>query len=219
MEHKKFEKYTAMALETVYSEQEDGNFHTNLIPEVVKHFFTPLNIPKHAYVLDIGCGQGTFLDIMLALDYPNSVGITYSKDDHEACEGKNLSVINCDMSDMLVPDDIVDFIWCRHALEHSPYPLFTLFEFNRVMRQGGKMYIEVPAPDCARRHEDNPNHFSILGEVMWQSLFRKAGFETLSASHFDFELRHEENIIPERYLCFIVEKNATPIQVRTKAAD
>jgi len=212
MEHKKFEQYTQMALSSVYAEQEEGNFHTNLIPEVVKHFFTPLNIPKHAYVLDIGCGQGTFLDIMLELDYPNSVGITYSKEDHQACEVKSHCVINCDMSDMPVPSEVVDFIWCRQALEHSPYPLFTLYEFNRVLRPRGKMYIEVPAPDSMRQHENNPNHYSVLGELMWQALFRRAGFTPLSASHFDFELKHEEHIIPERYICFIVEKNDSLIQ-------
>jgi len=207
MEHKKFEQYTQMALSSVYAEQEEGNFHTKLIPEVVKHFFTPLNIPKHAYVLDIGCGQGTFMDIMQELDYPNTVGITYSKEDHHACEQKSHCVLNCDMSDMPVPSEVVDFIWCRQALEHSPYPLFTLYEFNRVLKKGGLTYIEVPSPNCKRLHELNANHYSILGAEMWASLMGKAGFMVRNCQEICVPLKVDGEPVDEKYLCFVIEKH------------
>lgn len=219
MELKKFNEFTKLAQSTVYSEPEEGNFHTKLIPEMVKNFFLPLQLNLGSYILDIGCGQGTFMDLTKDLGYTNTIGVTLSPDDFAACGEKWHSTIQCDMTDLTVPDHIVDFIWCRHAIEHSPYPLFTLFEFNRVLKKGGKAYIEVPAQDCARRFEFNHNHYSILGETMWAALFEKSGFKVLQSAYFEFELKANEGVIPEKYLCFIVEKDATLIQNRTEAAD
>jgi len=219
MDNKKFNEFTKLAQATVYSEPEEGNFHTNLIPEMVKNFFLPLKLNLGSYILDIGCGQGTFMDLTKDLGYTNTIGVTLSPEDFAACGEKWHSTIQCDMSDLTVPDHIVDFIWCRHAIEHSPYPLFTLFEFNRVLKKGGKAYIEVPAQDCARRFEFNPNHYSILGESMWAALFEKTGFKVLQSSYFQFELKANEQIIPEKYLCFTIEKHATLIKDGTQAAD
>jgi len=213
MELNKFNEYTRLAQTTVYSEPEENNFHTKLIPEMVKHFFTPLELPVSSYILDIGCGQGTFLDLMRDADYTNTIGVTLSTDDAAACGVKNHTVLSCDMTDLDVPANMVDFIWCRQAIEHSPYPLFTLYEFNRVLKTGGKVYIEVPAPDCARHHEFNKNHYSVLGEKMWGALFERTGFKVLQASHFDFELSHEGKPIPERYLCFVLEKHDSVTKV------
>jgi len=39
-------------------------------------------------------------------------------------------------------DESVDFIFLRHALEHSPYPIFSLMEYNRVLKQGGKFTLK-----------------------------------------------------------------------------
>jgi ubiquinone/menaquinone biosynthesis C-methylase UbiE len=219
MEAKKFNQFTKMAQATVYSEPEVGNFHTKLIPDMVKAFFLPLKLNLGSYILDVGCGQGTFIDLMKDLGYTNTIGITLSADDFAACGEKRHTAIQCDMSDMTVPDNIVDFIWCRQAIEHSPYPLFTLYEFNRVLKIGGKAYIEVPAQDCARKFEFNPNHYSILGETMWASLFEKAGFKVEQSAYFEFELKADEGIIPEKYICFTIEKHATLIQDRAEAAN
>jgi ubiquinone/menaquinone biosynthesis C-methylase UbiE len=207
MELDKFNKYTKLALTTVYSEPEEGNFHTALIPKVVENFFTPLDLPKESFILDVGCGQGTFMDVLKNNDYTNMIGVTYSKEDVEACNFKNYTTLQCDMSDLTLSNDSMDFIWCRHAIEHSPYPLFTLFEFNRVLKTGGKMYLEMPAPDCERAFEFNKNHYSILGDRMWGALLTKTGFKVLQSSYFEFELMADGKKIPEKYLCFLVEKN------------
>jgi SAM-dependent methyltransferase len=210
MEQGKFNRYTKLALTTVYSEQEEGNFHTQLIPKMVEQFFTPHNIDVGAFILDVGCGQGTFMDCIKALDYTNVIGVTYNGEDVEACNKKKHTTIQADMSDLIpIANNSIDFIWCRQALEHSPYPLFTLYEFNRVLRTGSQMYIEVPAPDCARGFEFNPNHYSILGGRMWAALLNKSGFTIKDSSHFEFELTQEGKQIPEKYICFTVEKHAS----------
>ncbi len=206
MDFEKFRQYNNIALSTVYSEPEQGNFHTDLIPQMVDKFFKPLNIPVTASVLDIGCGQGTFMDVLSKLGYVDLIGITKSEDDARACYRKRYFTAQVDMSDLPFESKSIDFIWCRHAIEHSPFPLFTLFEFNRVLKDNSKVYIEVPAPACVRKHEYNSNHYSILGEDMWCALFVKAGFEISFKTTFDLNLTFNDKTIPETNLCFVIEK-------------
>jgi SAM-dependent methyltransferase len=180
---------------------------------VGENFFTPLNLLTTSFILDVGCGQGTFMDVLKSKDYTNMIGVTYSKEDVEACNFKNYTTLQEDMSDLSLSDESMDFIWCRHALEHSPYPLFTLYEFSRILKDNGKLYIEVPAPNCERAFEFNQNHYSILGERMWVALLTKAGFKIDQSSHFDFELIADGKPIPEKYLCFMVTKNESVTKI------
>lgn len=216
MQADKFNRYKDLALATVYSEPEEGNFHSQLIPQMVNHYIPLMNLDKKARILDIGCGQGLFIQEMAKLGYDDCTGVTLSPEDASACQNKAMDVVNADFSDLgFSADGSVDLIWCRHALEHSPYPLFTLFEFNRALKKGGKVYVEVPAPDCERCHEFNDNHYSILGLNMWVSLFNKAGLRPELVDKFEFKLQADGKDVPESYLIFILEKNVELHETRT----
>ena len=90
-------------------------------------------------------------------------------------------------------DESVDFIFLRHALEHSPYPIFSLMEYNRILKQHGKIYIEVPAPNCVRKHEFNLNHYSIFGEQQLAALLNRTGFDINVFNNFEFEVSFSKN--------------------------
>jgi 2-polyprenyl-3-methyl-5-hydroxy-6-metoxy-1,4-benzoquinol methylase len=164
----------------VYSEGE-SEYHLQLTSTAVEKHIDTLNLPKSARILDLGCGPGYFLDCMKERGYSNVVGITLSQEDIDLCKKKGHVVEQYDMS--FLPqhkgysDESVDFIFLRHALEHSPFPIFTLIECNRVLKQFGKMYIEMPAPDCERKHEWNKNHYSILGSEQLNALLERTGFK------------------------------------------
>ena len=117
-------------------------------------------------------------------------------------------------------DESVDFIFLRHALEHSPYPIFSLMEYNRVLKQGGKLYIEVPAPDTQRKHEWNLNHYSILGEQQLAALLDRTGFAVNKFDNFEFELSSPNSEDPdkplamkEKYYCVVATK-ARPLDIK-----
>lgn len=220
MQADKFQRYKQLALASVYSEPEEGNFHSQLIPQMVNHYMPKMNLPTEARILDIGCGQGLFISEASRLGYNNCTGITLSDDDFTACQHKAMDVVKADFSDLeFSPDGVVDLIWCRHALEHSPYPILTLYEFNRVLKMGGKVYVEVPAPDCQRGHEFNDNHYSIFGLNMWIALFNRAGLQPELVDKFEFQLKVEDKDVPETYLIFILEKTRDVHQTGTHAAD
>ena len=205
---------------------DEGNsqMHENLTKEMITKYVDPLNLPKNANILDLGCGPGYFLDGMKEREYTNVTGVTLSPGDIALCESKGHKIAKYDLS--FIPqkdgyyDESVDFIFLRHALEHSPYPIFSLMEYNRVLKQGGKLYIEVPAPDCERKHEWNLNHYSILGEQQLAALLDRTGFAINKFENFEFSLNtpnseDEENpvLMKEKYYCVVATK-ARPLDIK-----
>ena len=201
----------------------DSQFHKKLTADVVKEYIDPLEIPKNAKILDMGCGPGYFLDEMKDREYTDLIGVTLSPGDIKICEDKGHKIAKYDLT--FLPqkdgyyDESVDFIWCRHALEHSPYPIFTLMEYNRVLKQGSKMYLEVPAPGCERKHEYNLNHYSILGDQQLIALLYRTGFkiEKFNIMSFDLAAPNPEGGDPlkmkENYFCIVVTKDR-PLDIK-----
>jgi SAM-dependent methyltransferase len=131
-------------------------------------------IAAGARVLDVGCGQGLALELFRKAGL-EAVGITLGSD-RAVCQSKGFEVHEMDQNFMAFADGSFDFLWCRHVLEHSIAPLFTLSEYRRVLKAGGLVYVEVPAPDTSAHHETNPNHYSVLPHSSWMHLFARAGF-------------------------------------------
>jgi SAM-dependent methyltransferase len=200
----------------------DSQMHKVLTERVTKQYIDPLNIPKDAKILDIGTGPGYFLDEMKERGYTNLAGVGLSPGDNKICEDKGHVIKRYDMS--FLPqkdgyhDESVDFIFLRHALEHSPYPIFTLMEYNRVLKQFGKIYIEVPAPDCDRKHEWNLNHYSILGQNQLGALLERTGFNIDKFDFLEFQVDMQEpNKEPskatEKFYCIIATKQR-PLDIK-----
>ncbi len=206
----------------IYDEGE-SQFHQQLTSQVVETYFDPLELPKDSIILDLGCGPGYFLDEMKKREYTNVVGVTLSPGDVSLCESKGHTIKKYDLS--FIPqsdgyyDESVDFIFLRHALEHSPYPIISLMEYNRLLKQGSKIYIEVPAPDCERKHENNLNHYSILGSSQLLALLVRAGFDVDKFDKIDFDLAigvnedGSKNEVHEQYYCIIATKRR-PLDIK-----
>lgn len=200
----------------------DSQFHKKLTTDVVKEYIDPLELPKDAKILDMGCGPGYFIDEMKERGYTDVTGVTLSPGDIKICEEKGHKIAKYDLT--FLPqrdgyyDESIDFIFLRQALEHSPYPIFTLMEYNRVLKQGGKLYIEVPAPNCERRHEFNPNHYSILGEQQLMALIVRTGFRIEKFNVMTFDLaapnKDGETIkMQEQYYCIVATKDR-PLDIK-----
>lgn len=204
---------------------DEGNsqMHESLTKEIVKKYIDPLNLPKNYKILDLGCGPGYFLDEMKQREYTDVIGVTLSPGDIKICEDKGHKIAKYDLS--FLPqkdgyfDESVDFIFLRHALEHSPYPIFSLMEYNRVLKQGGQMYIEVPAPNTERMHEYNLNHYSILGENQLAALLIRCGFDINYFNNLEFDIEapnedgSENKKVKEKYFCILVTKQR-PLDVK-----
>jgi len=194
----------------------DVDFQRTIVDQVVKDYVDPIKLKKNARILDIGCDTGYFLDVMKKKKYTNVTGITLSENNAKDIRARGLDVKEYDpcflpQSDGFT-DESVDFIFLRHTLQHSPYPIFNLIEYNRLLKQGAKMYIEVPAPDCDRKHEYNNNHYSIMGVRQLDALLQRTGFKLDRFNDMEFELSvtdrdtNQESKIKEHYYAIVVTK-------------
>ncbi len=107
-----------------------------------------------------------------------------------------------DQSFLDFEDESFDFIWCRHCIEHSVFPYFTLSEIFRVLKSKGYLYIEVPAPETSCKHQANKNHYSVLGKQMWLELFKRTGLIVLDVLDINFTT----GAGPDTYWCVIQQK-------------
>lgn len=211
----KFKMYNEWLYSSHLVDEGDSQLHEQLTKDIVKTYVDPLNLPKDSVILDVGCGPGYFMDEMKERGYTNLTGITLSENDLAECKNKGHNVKAYDMS--FLPqtdgftDESVDFIFLRHALEHSPYPVISLIEYNRLLKQGKKIYIEMPTPNGQRRHEFNTNHYSVMGESQWVSLFLKTGFKIEQYNDLTFDIQYpnkegETVNAVEKYFCIVLSK-------------
>ena len=212
-------------------EEGASQMHQELTKTILEKYIYPLELSKNSKILDLGCGPGYFLDEMKTRNYIDVTGVTLSPGDIKICEDKGHVIKKYDFS--FLPqkegyyDESVDFIFLRQSLEHSPYPIFTLMEYNRVLKQGSKIYIEVPAPDNPRRHEYNLNHYSIFGENQLAALLERTGFTLNIFENFEFDLNVPVNdnvmvnnndpstfdTVKEKFYCIIATKSR-PLDIK-----
>jgi len=207
-------------------DEDDSQLHQNITKQVVEKYIDPLNLPKNAKILDLGAGPGYFLDEMKNRGYTDLTGVGLSPGDNKLARDKGHTIKEYDLS--FLPqkdgyyDESVDFIFLRHALEHSPYPIFSLMEYNRILKQGGKIYIEVPQPNCERKHEWNLNHYSVFGAEQLAALLQRTGFAIDSFHDFVFDitmpadlqnLDGERKQMTEKYYCIVATK-ARPLDIK-----
>jgi SAM-dependent methyltransferase len=204
--HLKLKFYYDHVLGTVYSEGESP-FHRTITQDVVRRFIDPLGLPKNSVIRDLGCGPGYFLDEMGSRGYTDIQGLSLSNDDLNLCASRGHRVVRSDMNFLTDRDESVDLLFCRHSLEHSPFPYITLIEYNRVLKPNGVLYVEVPAPDCELVHEKNRNHYSILGKTMWLNLLERTGFNVEWHDYeFPVTFADDRGTVKERYYIFICRR-------------
>ncbi|MGD8777579.1 MAG: methyltransferase domain-containing protein [Ignavibacteria bacterium] len=175
--------------------------HDEITKQTFNWIISQYRLSKDSRILDVGCGQGVFLKLAESHGY-NPIGITLNDEDKKVCNELGYEVYKMDQSFLDFPDNHFDMIWARHVLEHSIFPMFTLSEFNRVLRNDGLLYLEVPMCNSPAEHEGNPNHYSVLTKKMWISLINRIGYSINNTFDIKFEIQAGE----EEYWSFVCQK-------------
>lgn len=199
-EYARIDRYLDFLESELYPEP-CSELHDHITGQVFELFIAP-NAGNFKLCLDVGCGQGPALSRFNALGI-KAIGITLGSEDNEECHKRGYTVRRMDQSFLDFSDHCFDLVYARHVLEHSPFPLLTLFEFNRVMKENAFAYVEVPWAESI--HATNPNHYSILGKKSWLHLFRKARFSVLKDIVVGFKLT---NGTPDEYWGWWLQKSS-----------
>lgn len=193
----------------IYSEPK-SQLHYSVIKPQAQNFLNQFAIKEDSSVIDIGCGDGYFLELLQEKGFKNVAGVTKGEEDIKNCADKGIKKIyNTDMTFTHIKEQY-DVLWCRHCLEHSPYPYLTLHEFNRLIKMNGYAYIEVPEAEGYVKHENNANHYSMLTKRNWVSLILRCGFDINKIQDIDLSIRNKNfqdgHPYPEQWWAFYLTK-------------
>ena len=134
-------------------------------------------------IVEIGCGQGDFLKLICERGGNTGIGFDPSYR-HEMNTTKNhhsVKIINDYFSDRLAEPQ-VDFIICRHVLEHIYSPMNFLKMINKAVdnRVNTKLFFEVPSLLWTLRDlsiwDIIYEHYSYFSSYSLRQLFFKCGF-------------------------------------------
>ena len=121
-------------------------------------------VKKDAVILEIGCGNGYFLERLVKNGYTKLFGVDVVQSSVDECTAKlfpHVSIQKADGHALPFPNGGFDVVVMSHVLEHSPIPQVLLKEVKRVMNSGGIAFIEVP---LEMHFTDKSAHF-----VLWES--------------------------------------------------
>lgn len=143
---------------------------------------------ESATVCDIGCGNGSLLDLLRRGGFSDAVGVEPDPDARRvAIESRGLDVR--DGTAEQLPDDLVagsfDVVCMSHVLEHCLDVNAAIGNASKLLRTGGLILVEVPN-NAARAFgilagewpwADVPRHLNFFTRRSLEAILRRHGFE------------------------------------------
>ena len=165
---------------TKYEKYEEEPFAACENHEVPYAKWVLKNIPKPNTVLDVGCGVG----IHTKWFNDNGMkcwGITINKAEIE--KRVSLHVQYGNMCCIPYSNDGFDLVFCLGSLEHTIVPYIALCEFNRVLKDGGYLFFNMPPLSNLQFFDkDYFYHKTVLFPIQVKDLLLKTGFELVNSS-------------------------------------
>ncbi|MFB6346589.1 MAG: class I SAM-dependent methyltransferase [bacterium] len=149
-------------------------------PELVKN----LNILEGDYVLEIGCGDGVFLEVLaeevgqqgrvIGVDIePEMVELARQNIENQSLS--NVEVKQSENDSIPLKDGTVDKTLLVNTLHEMAYPSRTLTELYRVLRPGGEVLLFDRHKE--ETGDEGPPKHHLVSEQEAIDLFKEAGFE------------------------------------------
>jgi 2-polyprenyl-3-methyl-5-hydroxy-6-metoxy-1,4-benzoquinol methylase len=113
---------------------------------VVRHEVLPF-IPQHAeVVLEIGCGDGNFGELLIKRGAKEVWGVEFEKDQAVIAEKRITRVLVGDIAEQMkdLPDQYFDVIVCNDVLEHLVDPYSIVNSLRRKLKKNGVVVSSIP---------------------------------------------------------------------------
>lgn len=137
-------------------------------------------------IIDIGCGIGYFLEEAKKRGW-EVYGTELSEKSAEICNSKGISTYHGFLDSENYVPEMFDVITSFEVIEHINYPLKELNHFNKILRQGGLVYITTPNFNSLLRYRlkekyniiSYPEHLSYYTPKTLTQVFQICGFSRL----------------------------------------
>lgn len=154
------------------------------------------NLPPKARVLDIGCGNGNFLEYLSSIDNYELHGI--ERDTAAAARAMSKQGMTIKTSPLLCgdyPNDYFDAVTMFHVFEHLDNPRETLSVIDSILKPGGILYLSFPNIDSLQArlfkgkwlHLDPPRHLFFFAPKDFIALMSERNFTCKRVSYLSPE--------------------------------
>ena len=153
--------------------------------------FVEERLPPEARVLEVGCGAGNFLELLVAAGH-DATGIDPSTGYATDARERGLDVHAGRFPDDLPGDDRYDVAVLFHVLEHVPEPVALLAALRERLRPRGMLLLEYPDVALAARRRFLPHTYFERAHLY--DFTRETVADALARAGF----RVEESFLEER---------------------
>lgn len=169
-------------------------------------------ISSNAKVLEIGCGKGSFLK-MLMKNHIDCVGLEFNEESIKKLNVEGYMALNSTIQDFAQENnEMFDVVVSFQVLEHV-YDVYSfLLASIQTLKKGGKLIISVPNNDAFIKYtypltlNIPPHHAGWWNLISLKSLsvifnikFEKVCFEPLQSYHYDWYYNTMKNEMVKRY--------------------
>jgi 2-polyprenyl-3-methyl-5-hydroxy-6-metoxy-1,4-benzoquinol methylase len=145
------------------------------------------NLPRpsalKSALLDVGCGDGNFLQLAAASGW-QTLGVDFDGAAVARARERGLVVLEGGVEALTSRHDEFDVITMSHVIEHAHDPLYMLEACYRLLKPGGCLWIETPnilSYSHARfgrfwRGLEAPRHLVMFNDESLRSIISRAGF-------------------------------------------
>lgn len=179
-------KYLKVTLQEDKVEVHEPNHE---IIEVFTRFLPPAKYPK---ILDIGAGAGIDMKVLSEKGY-SVTGIGFGKENIKYAKDQfGIKILEMDMHQLTFLDQAFHGILSIQTLEHSLSPFIVASEISRVLKFGGRAFIDTPDPDDEAMWA--LHHPALLYPIQLKRLFNLVNLEVI----IDLSRKHRTQIIFEK---------------------
>lgn len=148
--------------------------------------FRQYNIDTDSAILDVGCGNGTFLMNLHRAGFKHLLGVDPFLPSALLYDDR-LTLLNIGLEHL---DQQFDLITCNHSFEHMAEPFKVLDQIFSLLNEDGLLIIRIPLIGYAWRHYgihwvqlDAPRHFFLHTAESINITFKKARFDLIGYAY------------------------------------
>lgn len=157
---------------------------------LLKSLLSRNEIQKNCPLVDIGCGVGSNLSLLLSLGF---MAVGMDSEIYSLSLAKRrfpeIPLINADLLKLPLKTNSVELIMATDILEHLQDDILGIKEIYRVLRQEGKVVLTVPAFQFLWGIQDDVGkHQRRYSKKQLKEKMEREGFKILRFSYFNFFL-------------------------------